>query len=143
MKYLTTSVEQTIKIGRLLGDKLQKGDNIALTGTLAVGKTHFAKGIAQGLEIENEITSPTFTIISEYYGRLPLYHFDLYRLTSYDDFLDIGGDEYLSKDGVCLIEWSEKILTYLPKNTIIVSFILQDNGREITITNCPYQLDTF
>ena len=143
MKYFTTSAEQTIEIGYLLGQKLQQGDNIALTGALAVGKTHFAKGVAQGLEIVDEITSPTFTIISEYSGRLPLYHFDLYRLSSYDDFLDIGGDEYLSKDGVCLIEWSEKILTYLPKNTITISFILQANNREITITNCPYQMPTF
>ena len=141
MRFTSKSSEQTMKLGKALGKNLKVGDVVALKGTLAAGKTCFAKGIALALQIEEEITSPTFTIVAEYYGSLTLYHFDLYRLTSYDDFLDLGGEEYLYGDGVCVIEWSEKILKELPKNTIIVDIqIKEDTIREISIENCPYTL---
>lgn len=138
MKLLSNCTEQTIQIGISLGKQLKQGDIIAFTGNLAAGKTYLTKGIAQALKIEEEVTSPTFTVLSEYDGSLPLYHFDLYRLSSYNDFLDLGGDEYLSSDGVCVIEWSEKIVKYLPKKTIFVDIkVLSDEMREITIDNCP------
>jgi len=130
-----------MELGKALGKSLKAGDVVAFTGTLAAGKTYFTKGIALALQIEEEVTSPTFTIVYEYYGSLPLYHFDLYRLTSYEDFLDMGGEEYLYGDGVCVIEWSEKILKELPKNTIFVDIQIKDDEmREITINNCPYEI---
>jgi hydrolase, P-loop family len=139
MQFATKSSEETIILGKAFGKNLKAGDVVALKGTLAAGKTYFTKGIASALQIEEEVTSPTFTIVSEYYGSLALYHFDLYRLTSYDDFSDMGGEEYLYGDGVCVIEWSEKILKDLPKNTIIVDIqIKNETVREITISNCPY-----
>ena len=130
-----------MELGKALGKSLKAGDVVAFTGTLAAGKTYFTKGIALALQIEEEVTSPTFTIVYEYYGSLSLYHFDLYRLTSYEDFLDMGGEEYLYGDGVCVIEWSEKILKELPKNTIFVDIQIKDDEmREITINNCPYEI---
>ena len=136
MQFISKSIQDTVGIGIILGECVCAGDIIAFTGTLATGKTCFTKGLALGLNIKEEITSPTFTILSEYYGRLPLYHFDLYG--SFDDFLDIAGDEYLYGNGVCVIEWSEKILTDLPKNTIRINIELMENDfRKITIENCP------
>ena len=141
MQFITDSSEKTIKLGEVLGKNLKAGDVVAFTGILAAGKTYFTKGIALALQIEEEVTSPTFTIVSEYYGSLPLYHFDLYRLSSYDDFSDMGGEEYLYGDGICVIEWSEKILKELPKNTIFVDIQINgENIREITISNCPYKI---
>ena len=141
MQFITNSSDETIKLGEALGKNLKAGDVVAFTGTLAAGKTYFTKGIALALQIEEEVTSPTFTIVSEYYGSLPLYHFDLYRLSSYDDFSDMGGEEYLYGDGICVIEWSEKILKELPKNTIFVDIQINgENIREITISNCPYKI---
>ena len=141
MQFITNSSDETIKLGEDLGKNLKAGDVVAFTGTLAAGKTYFTKGIALALQIEEEVTSPTFTIVCEYYGSLPLYHFDLYRLTSYDDFYELGGEEYLYGKGVCVIEWSEKILKELPKNTIFVDIQIKDESkREITINNCPYSI---
>ena len=138
MKLLSSSVQETIQIGICLGRQLKRGDVIAFTGNLAAGKTSLTKGIAESLGIEEEVTSPTFTILSEYEGRIPLYHFDLYRLSSFDDFLDLGGDEYMSGDGVCVIEWSEKIFKHLPQKRIVINInLLSDDKREITISNCP------
>ena len=141
MQFITNSCEKTMELGKTLGKSLKAGDVVAFTGTLAAGKTYFTKGIALALQIEEEVTSPTFTIVYEYYGSLSLYHFDLYRLTSYEDFLDMGGEEYLYGDGVCVIEWSEKILKELPKNTIFVDIQIKDDEmREININNCPYEI---
>lgn len=141
MTFKTYSETETIELGKKIGRLLNKGDVLALDGTLAAGKTYFTKGIAQGLDIKEEITSPTFTLVSEYYGRLTLYHFDVYRLSSAEDFSDIGGEEFLYGDGVCVIEWSEKIKSELPENTISVFIkISQDKSREIIIKNCPYDL---
>lgn len=141
MQFITDSCEKTMELGKALGKSLKAGDVIAFTGTLAAGKTYFTKGIALALQIEEEVTSPTFTIVYEYYGSLSLYHFDLYRLISYEDFMDMGGEEYLYGDGVCVIEWSEKILKELPKNTIFVDIQIKDEEmREITINNCPYEI---
>lgn len=108
MEFVTHSEEETVLLGKKLGEKLKKSDVVALDGTLAAGKTYFTKGIALGLKIQEEITSPTFTVISEYSGRLPLYHMDIYRLAGEEDFLNIGAEDMLYGNGVCVIEWSEK-----------------------------------
>ena len=143
MTYRTTTVEETIELGQRIGRLLHPGDILALQGTLAAGKTQLTKGIAQGLDISEAVTSPTFTIISEYYGRLPLYHMDVYRLSSPEDFLDLGVEDMLYGQGVCIIEWSEKIMSELPARTVTIHIKPEeDSSRTITITNWPYQTDS-
>lgn len=110
-----------------------------MEGTLAAGKTTITKGIAKALGIADIITSPTFTLISEYYGKMPLYHMDVYRLDSTEDFLNLGVDEMMYGKGICVIEWSEKIKSELPKKAITISLAASDDGsRTITIKNWPY-----
>mgnify|MGYP003505998416 FL=1 len=107
-----------------------------MQGTLAAGKTTITKGIAKALEITDTITSPTFCLISEYYGKMPLYHMDVYRLEGSEDFENLGTEDMLYGDGVCIIEWSEKIMDSLPKETIIINIQPQDDGsRKIQISN--------
>lgn len=139
MIILSTSPEHTMSIGKSIGSYLQKGDVLALQGTLAAGKTTITKGIAIGLGISETITSPTFTLISEYYGRLRLYHMDVYRLDSTDDFLNLGVDEMLYGKGVCVVEWSEKVMSEMPPSSIRIFLeILPDGSRRITVDNWPY-----
>lgn len=144
LELFSNSAEDTIKIGKLIGSSLTKGTVIAYKGTLAAGKTTLTKGIAESLEIDEVITSPTFTLVSEYEGKLPLYHFDVYRLDSVEDFLNIGSEEMMYGDGVCAIEWSEKIESALPKDAIIIDIeILTPETRKITIKNWPYDKNIF
>lgn len=141
MEFVTHSEEETVLLGKKLGEKLKKGDVVALDGTLAAGKTYFTKGIALGLKIQEEITSPTFTIVSEYRGRLPLYHMDVYRLEGEEDFFGIGAEDMLYGDGVCVIEWGEKVKEFLPEHTIGVKIdINSDNSRHIGIDNVPFAI---
>ena len=136
LTFFTHSADETTALGYKIGKKLKKGDIIAMQGTLAAGKTTITKGIAQALDISEEITSPTFCLISEYYGKMPLYHMDVYRLDGTEDFINLGVDDMLYGDGVCIIEWSEKIMEELPKNTIILRILPQDdNSRKIEIEN--------
>lgn len=142
MTFHTASAEETQELGMRLGSFLKKGDVIALQGPLAAGKTTITKGIALSLNVKDTITSPTFCLISEYEGRLPLYHFDVYRLQGADDFANLGADDMIYGDGVCLIEWSEKIMDELPKKTIIVKLSVNPsdpNARDIQIENWPYE----
>lgn len=118
--YTTNSAEETIELGKRIGSALRPGDVLAMQGTLGAGKTTITKGIAEALKIDETITSPTFCLISEYEGKMPLYHFDVYRLGGTEDFADLGADEMIYGKGVCVIEWSEKIMSELPKNTVIV-----------------------
>lgn len=118
--YRTASSEETIALGKKIGERLRKGDVLAMQGTLGAGKTTITKGIAESLGIEETITSPTFCLISEYYGKMPLYHMDVYRLGGTEDFADLGTDDMIYGDGVCIIEWSEKIMSELPDSTIVV-----------------------
>jgi len=118
----TFSSDNTKQVGFNLGKKAKKNDVFCLTGNLGVGKTVFSKGFAQGLLLEEDITSPTFTIVNEYKnGRLPFYHFDVYRLESSDDIFDLGFDEYIFGDGVCLVEWAEIIKEAIPQNAVWVT----------------------
>jgi tRNA threonylcarbamoyladenosine biosynthesis protein TsaE len=131
LTFITHSAEETISLGYKIGQKLKKGDIIAMQGTLAAGKTTITKGIAQALEITDTITSPTFCLISEYYGKMPLYHMDVYRLDGAEDFVNLGTDDMLYGDGVSIIEWGEKIMSELPKNTIILKITPKDDGSRI------------
>ena len=110
MEFLTNSPEETEKVGAALGGILKPGTVIAYRGDLGAGKTAFTRGLARGLGYAEPVTSPTYTIVNEYLGgRLPLFHFDMYRLASSDDLWDIGWDEYLERGGVCAVEWSENV----------------------------------
>lgn len=135
--FKTTSAEETIELGKKIGSLLKSGDIIAMTGTLAAGKTTITKGIAQSLGITDNITSPTFCLISEYEGRkLNLYHMDVYRLEGAEDFINLGVEEMLYGNGICIIEWSEKVQSELPKKTIFMKIIPSENGtRTIEIKN--------
>lgn len=136
LTFKTQTAEQTILLGQKIGEKLKKGDVIAMQGTLAAGKTTITKGIAKALGINDTITSPTFCLISEYYGKMPLYHMDVYRLDGGEDFINLGTDDMIYGDGVSIIEWSEKVMNELPQNTIILKITPQDDGsRLITIEN--------
>ena len=110
-----------------------------MQGTLAAGKTTITKGIAESLGVTDTITSPTFCLISEYSGKMPLYHMDVYRLDGGEDFINLGTDDMIYGDGVSIIEWSEKIMDELPKKTIILKLEPQEDGsRIITIENWPH-----
>ena len=136
LTFQTKSAEETIELGEKIGRLLKKGDIIAMQGTLAAGKTTITKGIAKALGITDTITSPTFCLISEYYGTMPLYHFDVYRLEGTEDFINLGADDMLYGDGVSIIEWSEKIMEELPSRTIILRLTPQeDSSRLIEIEN--------
>lgn len=136
MTFHTSSPEETIALGERIGRLLRSGDVIALRGTLAAGKTTITKGIARGLGVDEDVTSPTFTLVSEYPGRLRLYHMDVYRIDSVDDFLNLGAEEMLYGDGVCVVEWSEKVASELPARSVTISLeTLPDGARHIDIDN--------
>ena len=137
MELLVKDVNETISIGRQLGLKASKGDIICINGELGTGKTHLTKGIAEGLGINEYITSPTFTIVNEYEGRLKLYHFDVYRVNDPDEIAAIGFDEYIFGDGVSVIEWSKYIEELIPTQHLSINiYNIQDinnNLRRIEI----------
>lgn len=127
---VTSSPEETVELGRTIAGYLMKGDVISLSGQLGAGKTVFSKGIAIGLGIDDNIISPTFIILRTYQGRLPLYHFDAYRINNTEEFEEIGYKEFLYGGGVSLIEWGEKIQTILPEDILEISFYYQDKLNE-------------
>ena len=134
MEYITKSPEETEKLGASLAEKLSPGTVIAYRGDLGAGKTAFTRGLARGLGYGESVTSPTYTIVNEYLGgRLPLFHFDMYRLRSADDLWDIGWEDYLDRGGVCAVEWSENVQEAM-EGAISVSIAkLDENTRRITI----------
>ena len=129
MVITTYGESQTMNEGEKLGKTLAPGSVVALFGPLGAGKTVFTRGLASGLGIEMCVSSPTFTIVNEYPGRTPLFHFDLYRLEHEREIIDIGWDDYLERDGVCVVEWSEKVSGVFPPDTIIVKF--ENHGDDI------------
>lgn len=121
MIYESTSAEMTAELGRKIGMALNPGDIICIDGNLGVGKTVFTQGVAEGLGITESVCSPTFTLVQEYHeGRIPLYHFDVYRISGPWDMDDLGYEEYFYGDGVCMIEWGSMIDELLPANTIFI-----------------------
>lgn len=126
--------KDTIRLGRLIGEKVKTGDIICLEGSLGSGKTTLVKGMARAFGIKEEVTSPTFTIVSSYHGSPDLFHIDLYRIDHLDQLDDIGIDEYLYGNGISVIEWGEKMASLLPETAIkIFITIKEDNSREINI----------
>ncbi|EFF68647.1 hydrolase, P-loop family [Eshraghiella crossota DSM 2876] len=121
MVFESTSSQMTFEFAKKIGQNLKRGDVLCLDGDLGVGKTVFTKGVAAGLGIKDDVSSPTFTLIQEYYGgRLPLYHFDVYRIDGPWDMDDLGYEEYFYGEGVCLVEWGSMIKELFPENTIYV-----------------------
>ena len=134
MTIYSTSEKETEAAGENLAKKLGRGRVAALSGDLGAGKTAFVRGLAKGLGINARVTSPTFTIVNEYDGELPLYHFDMYRISSEDELFELGWDDYLERGGVIAAEWSEKILHSLPENTVYVHIERTgDDSRRIDI----------
>lgn len=136
-EYTTAGEEQTEALGVRLGKLIQPGAVIAYTGDLGAGKTAFTRGLARGLGIPDRVTSPTFTIVNEYEGgRLPLFHFDMYRLGSSDELFDIGWEDYLTRGGVCAVEWSEHVDDAMPADTLWVDIArgTDESDRIITIS---------
>jgi tRNA threonylcarbamoyladenosine biosynthesis protein TsaE len=135
LRYRTESPEETVRLGRLLGQRLQPGDLVVLTGELGCGKTWFTKGIARGLGISEVVTSPSFALMNEYEGTSVLFHMDVYRLETREDFLDTGLDECFDGRGVVVIEWGHKWPEILPDRCLTVFFsILGEQSRELVMT---------
>jgi tRNA threonylcarbamoyladenosine biosynthesis protein TsaE len=131
--FISSCTEETEAVGMSIADHLKIGDVIALNGDLGAGKTVFARGIARGLGVEGVVASPTYTIVHEYSGKLPLYHFDVYRIDSVEDMEDIGYYDYIDK-GVCVIEWAEIISDILPAGFIHVQINkIGENDRKIIV----------
>ena len=122
LEITTKSAEESKRLGFHLGKLLKKGDVVGLMGDLGAGKTVFTQGVAEGLKVKDYVTSPTFTLINQYEGGLPFYHFDVYRLDDPEELLDLGYEEYFYGEGVTVIEWAEKIEDYLPYCCLIVYF---------------------
>ena len=136
MEFITNSERETEELGVRLAERLEPGNVVAFTGDLGAGKTAFTRGLARGLGITDRVSSPTFTIVNEYEGgRLPLFHFDLYRLSSSDELFDIGWEDYLARGGVCAVEWSENVSDALEEDVISVEIYRgeTDSRRIITI----------
>ncbi len=126
MEYISHSEAETESLGRRLAAALSPGSVVACRGGLGMGKTAFTRGLALGLGYEGRVTSPTFTIVNEYEGAPPLFHFDMYRLENAGDLFDIGWEDYLDRGGVCAVEWSERVEEALPEDAVTV-----------TIARCP------
>ena len=135
MEYITKSPEETEALGAALAEKLQPGTILAYEGDLGAGKTAFTRGLARGLGASDRVTSPTYTVVNEYLsGRLPLFHFDMYRLGSSDELWDIGWEDYLLRGGVCAVEWSENVRDAMEDAVWVRIEKLDDSTRKITVT---------
>ena len=137
MQFVSHNTQETEQFGEEDAKSLRGGDVLAFTGSLGMGKTAFTRGLARGLGCRGRVTSPTFTIVNEYDGKTPLFHFDMYRLGSSDELFDIGWDDYLARGGVCAVEWSERVSDALPDDTIYVDIARgeeDENMRTITVT---------
>lgn len=134
-KFVTNNAEETIELGRRLAEKLARGTVVAFFGGLGMGKTAFTRGMAKALCVKEEVSSPTFAIVNDYGGNPPLYHFDMYRVESWDDLYSSGFFDFYEAGGILAVEWSENIENALPENTVRVEFQRgeSDNQRIITI----------
>jgi tRNA threonylcarbamoyladenosine biosynthesis protein TsaE len=128
----TNSAADTRRLGKLFGTHVKAGSVLLLNGSLAAGKTCFAQGVGEGLQLSSElsVTSPTYTLLNVYYGRLPLYHFDLYRLSRVDDLTDLGYDEYAEGEGVTLVEWSDRMSAALRCTLEVQISRIDDQSRD-------------
>jgi tRNA threonylcarbamoyladenosine biosynthesis protein TsaE len=134
MIFVSKSLEDTLALGRRLGERLGPGDVVACIGPLGAGKTCFLQGLARGLGVTADVTSPTFVLVNEYHGRLRVYHVDAYRTGSLTELVDLGLEEMLHGPGVTVVEWADKLLPLLPPRTITVTLAgLGDEPRQIEI----------
>lgn len=135
LKLISNSVDETFNIGYRLGRLLTKGNIICLSGDLGAGKTAFTKGIGKGLGVEEYVTSPTYTIINEYSGRIPLFHFDVYRLESVDEMYELGYEEYFFGEGAVVLEWADNVKEIIPPERLWITILKtkDDNSREIIL----------
>ena len=142
MQYITNSPAQTEALGAALAAVLKPGTVLAFTGDLGAGKTAFTRGLARGLGADDRVTSPTYTIVNEYLsGRLPLFHFDMYRLESADDLWDIGWEDYLERGGICAVEWSENVDDAMENAVYVTIHKTGDTSRKIVIEGGEYLAD--
>ena len=142
MEFTTHSPQETEQLGQKLGQILPAGTVIAYRGDLGAGKTAFTRGLARGLGITDPVTSPTYTIVNEYTsGRLPLFHFDMYRLHSADDLFDIGWDDYLERQGICAVEWSENVAEAMENALTVTICKTGEESRKITLEGGPALAD--
>ena len=142
MEFITNSPQKTEALGQKLGQMLPAGTVIAYRGDLGAGKTAFTRGLARGLGIQDPVTSPTYTIVNEYLGgRVPLFHFDMYRLHSADDLFDIGWDDYLERQGICAVEWSENVAEALEDPLVVTICKTGEESRKITLEGGPQIAD--
>jgi len=139
---ISNGAKDTEKIGRRLGETLKPGDVVGLSGPLGSGKTVFVRGVAAALGIQERITSPTFTLISEYEGNMPLYHLDLYRIHTPEEFVWLGVEEMIGGNGISLIEWSERAAHNLPERTIRVTIAIADNDSRLISISKPSHLNS-
>ena len=140
MEYISNSPTETEALGEALAARLTAGTVVAFTGDLGAGKTAFTRGLARGLGVPDRVTSPTFTIVNEYEGgRMPLFHFDMYRLGGEEELFDIGWDDYLARGGVCAVEWSENVAGALEGDEVRVDIRrgAHDQQRIISVENAP------
>jgi tRNA threonylcarbamoyladenosine biosynthesis protein TsaE len=133
MLWVTRSDEETRALGEALGRRLGPGDVVCLIGPLGAGKTTLAQGIARGLEVEDVVNSPTFTLVQEYAGRLPVYHLDVYRLSGPEEAADLALDELLAAGGIVMIEWPERIAPFLPPDRLEVHLEPHGDARRLTV----------
>ena len=142
MQHFTNSAEETERLGQRLGETLRGGEVVAYLGEMGAGKTAFTRGLARGLGISMRVTSPTYTIVNEYTGgRLPLFHFDMYRLGSEEELFDIGWEDYLARGGVCAVEWSENVSGAMEDAITVRIEKTSDEGRKITIEGSALDAD--
>lgn len=136
IQYKSASAKATVNVGRKIATHLKKGDVIALYGNLGAGKTHLVKGIAEAFNFTGIVNSPTFTLINEYEADVPIYHFDLYRLTKPEHIFGLGLDEYFSGDGICVIEWADKAEGMLPEDIIPIYIEIVSEKQRIIKMRC-------
>ena len=135
-RFISKSESETVGFGKKFAGNLEAGSFVALYGDLGAGKTRFVKGVCDAFEVKEVVNSPTFTIVNEYHGKLPVFHIDLYRMNSVEEILGIGFDEYLESGGVCLVEWAEKLNGIIPgKRYDVKMAVVDDSTREITVAS--------
>lgn len=134
-KFISKSESETVGLGRDFAARLEPGSFVALYGDLGAGKTQFVKGVCDAFKVKEVVNSPTFTIVNEYHGTLPVFHIDLYRMKNIEEILGIGFDEYIEAGGVCLVEWAEKLDGIIPEKRFDVKMaVVDDTTREISVT---------
>ncbi|HEY9165446.1 MAG TPA: tRNA (adenosine(37)-N6)-threonylcarbamoyltransferase complex ATPase subunit type 1 TsaE [Candidatus Kryptonia bacterium] len=134
--HISKAESETIALGKKFAGQLKEGGFVALYGELGAGKTQFVKGVCEALKVTEVVNSPTFTIVNEYHGTMPVFHIDLYRLSNVDEILGIGFDEYLEAGGICLVEWAEKLDGIIPGRRFDVKLaVVDESTREISIAS--------